>query len=98
MASLCYHTDRMKSRSRWFFFIILNIIVSATVTGAVLYYYDHYQRVLVSPTIGSVLPTTPVEQVNYGDVKLEIVSVIGSGVAGSIPGIIISNSVDRETI
>jgi hypothetical protein len=71
----------MRSRSRWFTFILLNIIVSATVTGAVLYYYDHYKQAQVNPVTVSVLPTELAVQVNYGDVKLEIVSVIGAGVA-----------------
>ena len=82
MASLCYHTDRMKTRSRWFYFIILNIIVSATVTFAVLYYYDHYFKLTPLPAVIASIPApTSVEQVNYGDVQLEIISVIGSGVA-----------------
>lgn len=73
----------MRSRSHWFTFILLNIIVSATVTGAVLYYYDHYKQAQVNPTSASVLPTTLAAQVDYGDVKLEIISVIGAGVAGT---------------
>jgi hypothetical protein len=71
----------MKSRTRWFNFIVLNIIISATVTGAILFYYDRYQRAPERPTTASLPPATPVEQVNYGDLKLEIVSVIGAGVA-----------------
>lgn len=62
-------------------YILLNIIISATVIGAVLFFYDRYQRTQESPTTASVLLPTPVEQVNYGDLKLEIVSVIGAGVA-----------------
>jgi len=82
MASLCYHTVRMKSRSRWFYFIILNIIVSATVTFAVLYYYDHYYNSTPVPALSASNPSpTSVEQVNYGDVQMEIISVIAAGVA-----------------
>lgn len=66
----------------WFYFIILNIIVSATVTFAVLYYYDHIYKSLPLPSLSASIPSpTSVEQVNLGDVQLEIVSVIGSGVA-----------------
>lgn len=72
----------MKSRSRWFYFIILNIIVSATVTFAVLYYYDHYYKSTPVATLSASIPSpTSMEQVDLGDVKMEIVSVIGAGVA-----------------
>jgi hypothetical protein len=72
----------MKSRSRWFYFIILNIIVSATVTFAVLYYYDNYYNLTPIPALSALFPSpTSVEQVNYGDVQMEIISVIGTGVA-----------------
>jgi len=72
----------MKSRSRWFSFIILNIIVSATVTFAVLYYYDHYYKSTPVPTLSASIPSpNPVEPVDYGDVQMEIISVIGAGVA-----------------
>jgi len=71
----------MKSRTRWFYFIILNIIVSATVTFAVLYYYDHYYNSSPMPTLGVLNPSpTSVPQVDLGDVQMEIVSVIGVGV------------------
>ncbi|MFH2038235.1 MAG: lamin tail domain-containing protein [Chloroflexota bacterium] len=72
----------MKNRSSWFTFILLNIIVSATVTFAVLYYYDNYYKSSPPPTLSASVPSpTSVEQVTIGDVQLEIVSVIGSGVA-----------------
>lgn len=73
----------MKSRSRWFTFILLNIIVSATVTGAVLYYYDHYYKSTPTPILIATSPSpTSVQQgVVSDDVQLEIVSVIGTGVA-----------------
>lgn len=71
----------MKPRSRWFYFIILNIIVSATVTFAVLYYYDHYYNSTPLPTLGVTNPSpTSVAQVDLGDVQMEIISVIGVGV------------------
>jgi hypothetical protein len=71
----------MKSRSSWFYFIILNIIVSATVTFAVLYYYDHYYNSTPLPTLGaSISSPTSVTQVDLSDVQMEIVSVIGVGV------------------
>ena len=72
----------MKTRSRWFYFIILNIIVSATVTFAVLYYYDHYYRSTPQPSQSASIPSpTSIQQVDLGDVQMEIVSVIGAGVA-----------------
>jgi len=72
----------MKNRSSWFTFILLNIIVSAAVTFAVLYYYDNYYKSSPPPTLSASVPSpTSIQQVNIGDVQLEIVSVIGSGVA-----------------
>ena len=71
----------MKSRTRWFYYILLNIIVSAAVTGTVIYLYDHYKGLQINPPITTALPqVTQSEPQNLGDVNLEIVSVIGSGV------------------
>lgn len=72
----------MRSRGRWFAYILLNIIISAAITGSVLFLYDRYQRSLVEPvTPVEILQPTPGVPANYGDLKLEIVSVIGAGVA-----------------
>jgi hypothetical protein len=74
----------MKSRprsSRWFYYILLNIIISASVTATVLFFYDHYQRSLESPVAILATPDTQVQTAGNADLKLVIVSVIGAGVA-----------------
>jgi hypothetical protein len=79
---VCAIIRTMRSRGRWFDYILLNIIISAAVTGTVLFLYDRYQRSLVEPvTPPEILQPTPGVPANYGDLKLEIVSVIGTGVA-----------------
>lgn len=72
----------MKTRGRWFAYILLNIFISATVTGTLLFLYDRYQRALVEPTTPEVVQQpTPGVPDSFGDLQLEIVSVIGAGVA-----------------
>lgn len=74
----------MKSRSRWFTYILLNIIISAAVTGSVLYLYDRYQRSQTEPVIATlIVQPSPGVPSNYGNLQLEITSVIGAGVAGT---------------
>jgi hypothetical protein len=71
----------MKSRGRWFTYIILNIIISAAVTGTVLYLYDRHQRSQAEPVIATqIVQPSPGVPSNYGNLQLEIVSVIGAGV------------------
>lgn len=95
MLSLCYHTGRMKSRSRWFYFIILNIIVSATVTFAVMYYYDHYFTSTPVSILSDTIPApTSIQQIEFGDVQMEIVSVIGTGVAETEVAVLRNNGQD----
>ena len=75
----------MKEKFRWLPFILVNIFVSAAVTGAILYWYDQTYR---QAEIPSVLPA-PVVQVSESpeaasaepveDIDVDIVSVIGAG-------------------
>jgi len=79
---LCYHTGTMKSRGRWFGYIILNILISAAVTGTLLFLYDRYQRSLVEPVLATkIVQPSPGVPSSNGDLQLQIVSVIGAGVA-----------------
>jgi hypothetical protein len=77
------NTRPRPSRSpRWFYYILLNIIISALVTMTVLFFYDHYQRSL-EVQVPVIVPTPAVligGEVN-ADLKMEIVSVIGAGAA-----------------
>ena len=71
----------MKSKPRWFYYILLNIIVSAVVTLTVLYFYDNYRGTQVSSPIIATLPSQVSQSVpvDLSQVDLEIISVIGSG-------------------
>jgi len=70
----------MKSKPRWFYYILLNIIVSAVVTLTVLYFYDNYRGAQVSSPIIATLPQVSQSvPVDLSQVNLEIISVIGSG-------------------
>jgi hypothetical protein len=68
------------NRRRLFYYVLLNIFVSAAVTGTILFFYDRSHRAapaasLAVPTSsgpGAVVPVT-------GEVKAGIVSVIGAG-------------------
>ncbi len=70
-------------RRRLFFYILLNVFVSACVTSAILYWYDRNYREVSLPQLS--IPTaaansagnTPVATVQKG--LVQIVSVIGAG-------------------
>jgi len=64
------------NRRQWIFFLFLNILVSALVTSAILYFYDRSHR--TSPSISASTPVQAAETV-----KVDIVSVIGAGTAAS---------------
>ena len=74
----------MKDRFRWLPFLLINIFVSAAVTGAILYWYDRTYR---QAEIPSVLPNPVVEEAVVStasaqlaaDIDVDIVSVIGAG-------------------
>ena len=79
-------------RKRLFYYILLNIFISASVTGMILYWYDRNVKA-TSPAVS--LPTQPVAAAPVSgsspspnlsatlgpqsDIPIEIVSVIGSG-------------------
>lgn len=68
----------MKRHWRLIAFILLNVVVSACVTGAVLYIYDRTSQAACLPA-GSTQLTVPGSE----NVRLEVVSVIGAGVVSS---------------
>jgi archaellum component FlaF (FlaF/FlaG flagellin family) len=66
------------TRRQWIYFLLLNILVSAVVTSAILYFYDRShsaEQLSSAPT--SALGLVP------ATVKVDIVSVIGGGTASS---------------
>ncbi len=71
-------------RRRLIYYLLLNIIVSATVTITILFFYDRSHRLNTGPL--PVLSTSPVitsADPLAGDIKVNIVSVIGAGTVAS---------------
>jgi hypothetical protein len=72
-------------RRRLFLYLLLNVFISACVTGAILFWYDRNYRSVnlsaVQPAIPNVNPeTASVVTLNpQTDIPVEIVSVIGAG-------------------
>jgi hypothetical protein len=67
----------MKTRRRLVSYILLNIFISAAVTGSLLFFYDRtYSR-------QDCCPTLPVATPFPGEIKAEIVSIVGTGIAAS---------------
>ncbi|NOY97780.1 MAG: lamin tail domain-containing protein [Chloroflexi bacterium] len=74
----------MSQRQRLVYYLLLNIFVSACVTGAILFWYDRTYRqavILVAPVApaGSAEPLLAATLNPETDVPIEIVSVIGAG-------------------
>jgi hypothetical protein len=72
------------NRRRLVYYILLNIFVSAAVTGTILFFYDRSHRAELPPG-ASVPPLSGSTSVSPGaaDVKANIASVIGAGTAAS---------------
>ncbi len=73
----------MKERQHWLPFLILNIFVSAAVTGAILFWYDRTYRQAVIPSApisasvpAEVAPAVPLSP--DAEILVDIVSVIGA--------------------
>jgi hypothetical protein len=81
----------MESRRRLGFYLVINIIVSALVAGAVIFYYDRTHKVECSPT----LPNSGTPLPGSGDVNVNILGVFGAG-ALSDEQIIIRNDGPSE--
>jgi len=82
---LCYDSTTM-DRRRLVFYLLLNVFVSACVTGAILFWYDRNYRSVSQSAVQSVAPVNsqgsgvPVATFNPNiDIPVEIVSVIGAG-------------------
>jgi archaellum component FlaF (FlaF/FlaG flagellin family) len=66
------------TRRQWIYFLLLNVLVSAVVTGTILYFYDRSHRPeQLSPASKPTLDLVP------ATVKVDIVSVVGAGTASS---------------
>ena len=83
---LCYDSRNM-DRRRFILYLLLNVFVSACVTGGILFWYDRNYR---STSISAVQPALPAQVQGSGgapavsfdpniDIPVEIVSIVGAG-------------------
>jgi len=72
------------NRGRVIYYLLLNIFVSAAVTGAILFFYDRSHRAdcAVPPALAPLPGSTALTPVP-GGVKVNLVSIIGAGTTGS---------------
>ena len=80
---LCYYSTNM-DRRRLILYLLLNVFISACVTGAILFWYDrNYRTTVFSAVPPAVVPgnqSTPQTVFNpQVDIPVEIVSVVGAG-------------------
>jgi competence protein ComEC len=72
------------NRRRLFYYVLLNIFVSAAVTGAILFFYDRSHRTAPAALLAAPTPTgSTAAGPAAGEVKAGIVSVIGAGMTAS---------------
>lgn len=68
-------------------YLILNAIVSATVTGGMLFWYDRNYRAVIQPAVAQSTPLTnsssPTSTDLQTDIPIKISSVVGAGVLTS---------------
>jgi hypothetical protein len=77
----------MESRRRLFPTLLINVFVSALVTGTIIFFYDRAHRAdcgTTPPNLSAVTPKT-------GDVNVSIVGVIGAGTIAD-EGVVIQNN------
>jgi len=73
-------------RRRLFLYLLLNVFISACVTGAILFWYDRTYRASLAPVPQAVVPAqsesaAPAITLQPDDqVPVEIVSVVGAGI------------------
>ncbi len=75
------------SRRNLFYYLLLNIFVSATVTGGILFWYDRNYRASLPAVPQSVLASSDAEPVStlnpQTDIPVKISSVVGAGTLSS---------------
>lgn len=73
-------------RRKLVYYLLLNVFISATVTGGILFWYDRNYRAVSQPAIQQVAggDAEPVSTLNpQTDVAVKISSVVGAGTLGS---------------
>jgi hypothetical protein len=93
---LCYYSMDM-DRRRLILYLLLNVFVSACVTGGILFWYDRNYR---STSLSSVQPALPSGSQSSApaasfdpnvDIPVEIVSIVGAGTLDA-EGVIVRNT------
>ena len=81
----------MAARRRLVSYLLLNIFVSALVTGTIIYYYDRTHR----PDCSTNLPDATAVRPGTGDVNVSIVGVIGAGTVADERVVIQNNGSEK---
>jgi hypothetical protein len=72
------------NRRNLVYYLLLNVFVSATVTGGILFWYDRNYRAVTQPSVQQAAPASsdsqPVSTINpQTDIAVKISSVVGAG-------------------
>ena len=75
-------------RRKLVYYLLLNIFVSATVTGGMLFWYDRNYRAVIQPSVQQVVPANsdanPASTIDpQMDIAVKISSVVGAGTLGA---------------
>jgi hypothetical protein len=73
----------MSQARRLLFYLLLNAFVSALVTGTIIFFYDRAHRADCAPADVSSAPAALTPSPVSGDIKVDIVSILGAGIIGS---------------
>jgi hypothetical protein len=88
-------------RRRLILYLLLNVFVSACVTGGILFWYDRNYRSLSVSSVQPAIPANaqggaPVATLNPNiDIPVEIVSIVGAGTLNA-EWVIVRNAVVRH--
>jgi hypothetical protein len=72
---LCYYSNIMKAPRRLIYYLLLNIFVSAIVTGTIIFFYDHARQSACNTNLSNAAVVPPGAQ----DVNVNLAGVIGAG-------------------
>ncbi len=91
------------TRRRLIYYLLLNVFVSACVTGSILFWYDRTYRAQLSPISLAVLPsqsaaTAAATFEPETNISVEIVSVVGAGVLDIEAVVIRYNGTDELSL
>lgn len=72
------------NRRKLLYYLFLNALVSACVTGAILFWYDRNIRATYAPLVSAITPAQPssaaaVVTQSSGEIPVQIASIVGAG-------------------